>query len=58
MHPACLAQPRSLVGDVVMVVAMMMMPLRESGSGAEDQDGEDEKLFHVLILARVGLNSA
>ncbi len=46
------------MGDVVMVVAMMMMPLRESGSGAEDQDGEDEKLFHVLILARVGLNSA
>jgi hypothetical protein len=58
MHPACLAQPRSLVGDVVMMVVTMVVPLRESGSGAEDQDGENQKLFHVLILARLGLNSA
>lgn len=40
------------MGVVMIVVVMMMVSGRESRRGAEDQDGENDKLFHVLILAR------
>jgi hypothetical protein len=39
------------------VVVMMMVSGRESGSGAEHQDGENQSLFHDTIVARVSSDS-